>query len=85
MENTNIINATIKSSNIPHNWIYCFNTDCKRREECLRYRATVALGESRIWGNAVYPHALRPDGDAPSSNGCASCVWHGASAACSRT
>ena len=47
MENTNIINATIKSSNIPHNWIYCFNTDCKRCEECIHYRATVALGESR--------------------------------------
>lgn len=81
MENTNIINATIKSSNIPHNWIYCFNTDCKRREECLRYRATVALGESRIWGNAVYPHALRPDGECAQFK----CVWHGASAACSRT
>lgn len=62
MENTNIINATIKSSNIPHNWIYCFNTDCKRREECIRYRATVALGESRTWGNAIFPNALRSDG-----------------------
>jgi hypothetical protein len=44
------------------------------------------LSASRAYGATPSIHTLcARTGDAPSSNGCASCVWHGASAACSRT
>lgn len=62
MENTNINDAAIKRSNIPNNWSYCFNSNCKRCNECIHFRSSVALDSSRTQGNAIFPTALRADG-----------------------
>ena len=62
MENTNINDAAIKRSNIPNNWSYCFNSNCKRCNECIHFRSSVALDPSRTQGNAIFPIALRADG-----------------------
>ncbi|WP_456084151.1 DUF6078 family protein [Leyella stercorea] len=62
MENTNINDATIKRSNIPNNWSYCFNSNCKHCNECIHFRSSVALDSSRTQGNAIFPTALRADG-----------------------
>ena len=51
MENTNINDAAIKRSNIPNNWSYCFNSNCKRCNECIHFRSSVALDSSRTQGS----------------------------------
>lgn len=57
MENTNINDAAIKRSNIPNNWSYCFNSNCKRCNECIHFRSSVALDSSRTHGNAIFSHS----------------------------
>lgn len=76
MENTNINDAAIKRSNIPNNWSYCFNSNCKRCNECIHFRSSVALDSSRTQGNAIFPQPCGQTVRAITSNQCAWCAWH---------
>ena len=60
MENTNINDAAIKRSNIPNNWPYCFNSNCKRCNECIHFRSSVALDSSRTQGSPAGRRFVRP-------------------------
>lgn len=61
MENTNIITAAIAGSDIPRSWLYCFNSGCTLRNECVRYLSSSALSPARTSGPAVYPTAAGPE------------------------
>lgn len=57
MENTKIITAAIAGSDIPRSWLYCFNSNCTRRDECVRYLSSATLSAECTSGPAVYPTA----------------------------
>ena len=44
---------------IPAAWQYCFNHECPMRQECLRYQSGLEIPDDKLWGNAVYPTALK--------------------------
>lgn len=50
--------------NVPKGYQLCFNKECPRKEECLRFLAGCALPEDRDWGPSVYPNIKMDD------NGC---------------
>lgn len=49
-------------SEIPAGWKYCFNRECPRSGECLRYQTGLDIPADRTWGQAVFPAALKADG-----------------------
>ena len=42
--------------NVPKGYQLCFNKECPKRDECLRFLAGSALPEERDWGPAIYPN-----------------------------
>ena len=42
--------------NIPKSYQLCFNSECPKREECLRHMAGTVVPEDRDWGPAIYPN-----------------------------
>lgn len=46
-------------SQIPSGWKFCFNGNCPLAGECLRYQTGLVIPEERIWGEAVFPTALK--------------------------
>lgn len=61
MEKTDYQKITVASSEVPANWLYCFLSDCKMRDACVRYQTGLTINHERTWGNAVYPTALMAD------------------------
>ena len=53
---------TINPHDVPPGWQLCFNHNCQRREACLRYVTGCQLPPKRDWGPAIYPTALKADG-----------------------
>lgn len=47
---------------VPHGWQMCFNVECPRREDCLRWVAATKMPSTVKWGPAIYPTALEEDG-----------------------
>lgn len=49
---------TIKADyrNVPKGYQLCFNKECVKKDECLRFLAGRELPEERDWGPAVYPN-----------------------------
>ena len=50
--------------NVPRGYQLCFNKECPKKDECLRFMAGNALPEDRDWGPAIYPNIKRDE------NGC---------------
>ena len=46
-------------SQIPSGWQYCFNGECPKAGECLRYQAGCQLPDDIDWGPAVFRGALK--------------------------
>lgn len=44
---------------IPASWKFCFNRDCPMCAECLRYQTALEIPDDRLWGEAVFPTALK--------------------------
>lgn len=55
-------NQDFDFSKVPSGWQLCFNNDCPRCGECLRYVAGSHAPAEKEWGTAVYPKALQADG-----------------------
>ena len=55
MRNNELLKAAISGSEIPKNWLYCFNSQCHQREYCVRYISGTVLQNERTWGQAVFP------------------------------
>ena len=45
-------------SSIPFDYPRCFNQQCPMLERCLHYQAGTSVPADRLYGSAVYPHAL---------------------------
>lgn len=52
-------------SRVPKGFQLCFNKKCPKQKECLRALAAQHVPEDMLWGAAVYPTALREDGQCP--------------------
>lgn len=65
MDKTLTSNAAISGSPIPSSWLYCFNANCPRKDDCVRYRSTCAIQKGQTTGYTVYPTALRQDATCP--------------------
>lgn len=48
--------AFIKSL-VDYHWMYCFNADCPRAAECIRFISAKFKPDDVTAGNAVYPDA----------------------------
>lgn len=46
-------------SQIPSSWKFCFNGNCPMSGECLRYQTALTIPANRVWGQAVFPTALK--------------------------
>lgn len=55
MRNNELLRAAISGSEIPKNWLYCFNSQCQQRERCVRYISGTVPPNDRTWGQAVFP------------------------------
>lgn len=44
-------NMTFNYSDIPYHWALCFNDNCTRREECLRYQAAQVTADEQAEEN----------------------------------
>lgn len=44
-------------SNMPRTWHHCFNSECPRHDECLRYLTGQSLTDDSDCGPAIYPAA----------------------------
>ena len=44
---------------IPPMWRYCFNKDCPKCGNCLRFQSGLELPQDHKWGYAIFPHALQ--------------------------
>ena len=51
-----------KEINPPFSFALCFNSQCPRRDICLRYQAGLHVTGNNKIGITVYPMALQPDG-----------------------
>ena len=61
VKHNKLLRTAINSSDIPHNWAYCFNDNCPRHEVCLHHISTIALDDSHTAGKAIFANALRPN------------------------
>jgi len=53
------MNKKYDFSQIPVGWRYCFNGDCKKCGECLRYQTGLEIPADCVSGQAVFPTALK--------------------------
>lgn len=42
--------------NVPAGYQLCFNSECPKKDECLRYLAGQHLSDNNDWGPAIYPN-----------------------------
>lgn len=54
----NLSKAEISGPAMPFNWTYCFNGQCPRSGDCLRFLTGEAVPDSITSGQAVFPNAL---------------------------
>lgn len=54
---------TIKADfrNVPKGYQLCFNKECVKKDECLRFLAGSELPDNRDWGPAVYPNIKKDE------------------------
>lgn len=50
---------TLKHEDVPNGWAVCFLESCKRKNECLRYKAGLTLPNKEFTTYAVAPAALK--------------------------
>ena len=43
----------------PLSWHHCFNENCEKRDNCLRFQTGLTIPDDVVWGNAVYPTAKK--------------------------
>ena len=60
MENNPLL--TLRPGDVPMTFAVCFNSDCPRQTQCLRYAAGQAVMPQRDHGPSVFPNALKSDG-----------------------
>jgi hypothetical protein len=44
---------------IPPSWQYCFHASCPMHDTCLRYQTGLHLPDDHLWGQAVFPPAMK--------------------------
>ncbi len=54
LENSEFVNSFVDRS-----WTYCFNAECPRSAECIRYISSRFKPQGVTIGNAVYPDACQ--------------------------
>lgn len=55
-------NQQLNWNDVPERWALCFNTQCPRRESCLRWQAGLLAPEDLAATRCVTPKALTPEG-----------------------
>jgi hypothetical protein len=52
-------NTELKWADVPDGWALCFNEECSRHEQCLRWKAGRLTPEDMVAGRCVMPQALK--------------------------
>lgn len=56
METNNGEKAGRDFRNVPKGYQLCFNKECPKKDECLRFMVGCAIPDDRDWGPAIYPN-----------------------------
>lgn len=59
MNQNELLEKLMAGEGLPYGWCYCFNEQCHRKEECIRFLSCRYLSEGETSGKAVYPNAWR--------------------------
>lgn len=59
MDKDNLLKIAFDDGKVPASWSYCFNSQCPKSNECVRFMSTQYLDKGRDAGYAIYPNACQ--------------------------